>query len=154
MSRGHENIKIRIRILEALRHWLFKAAILNVKLKHLADWNKRRAEWAAVYNKLLADTGAVLPVTRVGNEHVWHLYVIRVKNRDTVRSKLEKHGIQTQIHYPKAVYQQPAYKHLGYDAGSFPETESLIPEILSLPINPFLREEEVQYVAETLKKCL
>ncbi len=130
-----------------------QAAILRVKLKRLADWSERRRAWAGLYSKLLSDTAVIVPDTKEGNGHVWHLYVIKVKEREVVREKLEKRGIETQIHYPKAVYQQPAYRHLGYGEGSFPVTETLIHQILSLPMHPFLREEEVRYVAEAITEC-
>jgi dTDP-4-amino-4,6-dideoxygalactose transaminase len=131
-----------------------QAAILRVKLKKLSEWNERRRAWVSLYNELLSDTDVVLPKTKKGNSHVWHLYVIRVRDRDAVREKLKNRGIETQIHYPKAVHQQPAYYHLGYNENSFPVTKMLIKEILSLPMHPFLREEEVRYVAETIKECI
>ncbi|MHA1169873.1 MAG: DegT/DnrJ/EryC1/StrS family aminotransferase, partial [Candidatus Hodarchaeales archaeon] len=131
-----------------------QAAILRVKLKYLADWNELRHKWAKLYTDLLSDTDVVLPKTKKGRGHVWHLYVIKVKDRDKVRKKLEDRGIETQIHYPKAVHQQPVYQYLGYDEGMFPVTEALIKEIISLPMHPFLKEEEVRYIAETIKECI
>jgi len=131
-----------------------QAAILRVKLKQLSDWNERRRRWAGLYNELLSDVDVVLPKVKEGNGHVWHLYVIRVKDRDALRTKLEEHGIGTQIHYPKAVHQQPVYNHLGYSKDSFPVTEALINEIISLPMHPFLKDEEVRYVTETIKTCI
>jgi dTDP-4-amino-4,6-dideoxygalactose transaminase len=131
-----------------------QAAILRVKLTQLFDWNERRRKWAEFYTTLLSDSVVAIPDTKEGNGHVWHLYVIKVKDRDAVREKLKERGIETQIHYPRAVHQQPAYHHLGYGGGSFPVTETLIQEILSLPMHPFLREEEVRYVAETIIECV
>ncbi|KPJ83724.1 MAG: erythromycin biosynthesis sensory transduction protein eryC1 [Spirochaetes bacterium DG_61] len=131
-----------------------QAAILRVKLRHLGTWNKKRQELAALYNEILSDANLILPKIKDKNEHIFHIYVVRVENRDVIKSNLEKKGIQTQIHYPKAVHQQPAYQHLGYREGFFPVTESLIKEILSLPMHPFLYEEEVHYVANTLKEML
>jgi len=131
-----------------------QAAILRVKLKYLSEWNEKRRRWAAFYDQLLADLDLILPKTKEYNEHVYHLYVIRVKGRDTFRANLEDHGIETQIHYPKAVYQQPAYSSLGYSSDTFPITEELTQEIVSLPMHPHLTEEEVRYVAGTIRKIL
>jgi dTDP-4-amino-4,6-dideoxygalactose transaminase len=131
-----------------------QAAIIRVKLRHLSDWNKRRQKLAALYNKLLSELDLILPQIKEGNEHIFHVYVVRTKNRDALRSSLERNGIETQIHYPKAVHQQPVYEDLGYSDGSFPVTETITREILSLPMHPFLGEDEVQYIADTIKKIL
>ena len=131
-----------------------QAAILRVKLKSLSEWNKRRKKLAALYNELLTDMSLVHPVVADGNDHVFHIYAVRVEDQDAFRMKLEKHGIETQIHYPKAVHQQPAYKSLGYGDGSFPVTEALARELVSLPMHPFLCEDEVRYIANIIKKVL
>lgn len=131
-----------------------QAAILRVKLKYLPEWNEKRRQWAALYDQLLKDLDVILPKTKDYNRHVYHLYVIRVKERDAFRANLEKHGIETQIHYPKPVYEQPAYSFLGYSNNTFPVTEKLTREIVSLPMHPHLTEEEVRYVAGTIRKIL
>jgi len=131
-----------------------QAAILRVKLKHLPDWNEKRCQWARLYDQLLTGVDGIQPKTKEYNKHVYHLYVIRVEERDSFRSNLEKHGIETQIHYPKAIHQQPAYSSLGYSAGAFPVTEELIKKIVSLPMHPHLTEDEVKYVAQTIREIL
>jgi dTDP-4-amino-4,6-dideoxygalactose transaminase len=151
MGQKHKYTNLKIGYQERLDE--IQAAILRVKLRYLAGWNERRRSWAERYHELLADADVVLPSAKEENLHAWHLYVIRVKERDNVREKMEKRGIETQIHYPKAVHQQPAYYNLGYGEGSLPITEALVQEIISLPMHPFLTEEEVCRVTETFKKC-
>jgi len=133
-----------------------QAAILRVKLRYLDRWNEQRRKWAALYDRLLADSEVVLPKERPYGRHVYHLYVIRVKgrNRDAVKARLAEAGIETQIHYPTPAHLQPAYADLGYAKGSFPITEGYSEEILSLPLYPELREEEIMTVAQELKLAL
>lgn len=131
-----------------------QAAILRVKLRYLDRWNEQRRRWAALYDRLLADAEVVCPKEQPYGRHVYHLYVIRVKGRDAVRASLAEAGIETQIHYPTPAHLQPAYAGLGYAKGSFPITERYSEEILSLPLYPELREEEVTEVARELKLAL
>ncbi|MGQ9478240.1 MAG: DegT/DnrJ/EryC1/StrS family aminotransferase [Candidatus Bipolaricaulia bacterium] len=131
-----------------------QAAILRIKLRHLDRWNEQRRKWAALYDKLLADTPVVCPKEQPYGRHVYHLYVIRVKWRDAVKARLAEAGIETQIHYPTPAHLQPAYANIGYAKGSFPITERYSEEILSLPLYPELKEEEVREVAQELKLAL
>lgn len=127
-----------------------QAAILNVKLKHLDKWNKRRIQLAKLYNDLLSETDTILPEKALYTRHVHHLYVIRHKKRDKLRKYLTSKGIGTQIHYPTPIHLQEAYKHLGYKKGDFPVTEKITKEILSLPLYPELKDNEVQDVCKNI----
>lgn len=132
-----------------------QAVVLSAKLKRLARWNEQRRAAAARYDELLAGEERVtLPVTAPGNEHVWHLYVIRVDDRDGVLSRLHEAGVGAGIHYPVPVHLQGAFKHLGHGPGAFPVTEALADSILSLPLYPQITGEQQQFVVETLRAAL
>jgi dTDP-4-amino-4,6-dideoxygalactose transaminase len=132
-----------------------QAAILRVKLRHLDRWNQQRRELAALYDDLLHDTeGVVRPAIRRGCAHVYHLYVIRCAERDRLREHLGNTGIVTGIHYPIPLHLQPAYDYLGINEGTYPVTERVAAEILSLPMYPELRREDVAKVSEKIKGCI
>lgn len=134
-----------------------QAAVLSVKLRHLAAWNARRWEVARLYCSHLKGCESeafVLPDIRSSEEHVFHLFVIRVKDRDRVAKELLEQGVGTVVHYPIPFHLQGGYKKLGYSAGDFPVTESLATQILSLPVYPEITDEQVDYVSECLKKVL
>ena len=128
-----------------------QAVVLRAKLARLADWNARRRAVAARYDELLTGLDVVTPVTLDGNEHVWHIYCIRVPRRDEVVSRLNAAGIGAAIHYPLPIHQTGAFAHLG---GSFPNAEAAAPEILSLPIYPQITPEQQARVAEALTAAL
>jgi dTDP-4-amino-4,6-dideoxygalactose transaminase len=129
-----------------------QAAILRVKLRHLDQWNEQRRERAALYDALLKDTAGVKCLTvREGCTHVYHLYVIKTTDRDRLREHLGNTGIVTGIHYPVPVYMQPAFGYLGMSEGTYPATERAAREILSLPMYPELRPEDVELVAGEIK---
>lgn len=136
-----------------------QAAVLNVKLKHLDGWNRIRRALAARYRgalSMLADDVDVLDVADWTTAHAFHLFVIRLKrhDRDRVLTRLRAAGIGAQIHYPIPIHLQEAYRSLGKLAGSFPVTEQLSREILSLPLCPYLGDEGVARVVETLRAVL
>jgi dTDP-4-amino-4,6-dideoxygalactose transaminase len=132
-----------------------QAAVLRVKLRRLADWNERRRRAAALYDELLAGIdGLILPKQAVGNDHVWHLYVIRVPRRDEVFSLLQELGIQAGIHYPVPLHLQPAFRHLGYRPGDFPVTEAAAASIISLPLHPHITPGQQDRVAEAIRKAM
>jgi dTDP-4-amino-4,6-dideoxygalactose transaminase len=132
-----------------------QAAILSAKLVHLAQWSSNRRAAAARYNQLLAEvSGVITPPDDEDYESVYHLYVIRVADRDGIKNALSKEGVSTGVHYPIPLHLQPAYAHLNLSAGSFPRTERLASEILSLPIFPELREEQVDHVVRSLKSAM
>ena len=128
-----------------------QAGFLTVKLRHLADWNCRRQEAARRYDELLAHIpGVTRPYCPDWNRAVYHLYVIRVRDRESLQKHLEKSKIGTAIHYPVPLHLQEAYKHLGYPKGSFPVSEQAAVEILSLPMYPQLGIEEIRRVVQEI----
>ncbi|MFP4555088.1 MAG: DegT/DnrJ/EryC1/StrS family aminotransferase, partial [Actinomycetota bacterium] len=132
-----------------------QAVILQAKLSRLAEWNGMRRAAAEWYREALHDVEKVLlPLTLEGNEHIWHLFVIRVPNRDAVLARLHGRGVGAGIHYPVPMHLQGALSDLGYRRGDFPVTERVAGEILSLPIYPGITEAQQQYVVESLKEAL
>jgi dTDP-4-amino-4,6-dideoxygalactose transaminase len=131
-----------------------QAAVLLAKLKRLAGWNQQRREAAARYGELLRDVpGLSLPSTDAGNEHIWHLYVVRVSRRDEVLKKLNADGIGAGIHYPIPVHLQGAFKYLQLGPGSFPVAEKTAGEILSLPMFAEITAEQQARVVESLRSA-
>jgi dTDP-4-amino-4,6-dideoxygalactose transaminase len=129
-----------------------QAAILRVKLRHLDAWTERRREIAGVYSEGLADSGLVLPIVPEWAEPVWHLYVVRSDERDSMRQRLDKMGIGTLIHYPIPPHLQAAYAHLGIAPGCLPVAEQLANEVLSLPMGPHLAIGDAAEVVAVLMK--
>lgn len=132
-----------------------QAAVLLAKLPHLDRWNAARAVHAAEYGRRLAGVaGIALPVARGATgdrlSHVYHLYVVRVADRDGVRKKLDAAGIQSGIHYPIPIHLQQAFADLGYKPGAFPVTERYAGGILSLPMFPELAPDQIAYVCDQL----
>ncbi len=123
-----------------------QAAFLRVKLKYIDDDNSRRREIARRYRQEIKNTAVKLPGVRASEDsHVWHLFVVRVSNRDAFQKKLAEQGIQTAIHYPVAPHHQQAYaKELGHL--KLPLTEALHREVVSLPVSPVMTDAEVDYV--------
>jgi dTDP-4-amino-4,6-dideoxygalactose transaminase len=128
-----------------------QAAILRVKLKYLEEANAARRRHARLYGQLLADSPVVTPAVSAYAEHVYHLYVVRVENRDGLNAILHDRGIATGIHYPVPIHLQPAYQDLGYVRGDFPITEQYAEQVLSLPMYPELEREAIVYVANMIK---
>ena len=132
-----------------------QAAILRVKLRHLDIWNSMRRQNAAIYNRELADIEEIIrPRQADYARHVYHVYAIRVRQRDRVIKELAKNGIVALIHYPIPLHLQKVYKDLGYNRGDFPVAEKIAQEILSLPIYPHLKESQIKFIAKTLKRIL
>ncbi|QWV93645.1 DegT/DnrJ/EryC1/StrS family aminotransferase [Geomonas oryzisoli] len=128
-----------------------QAALLRVKLRHLAADNDKRRRLAALYGELLAGTpGITLPVERPQGRHVYHLFVIRSDRRDLLKGHLDAAGIGCLVHYPVPVHRQPAYEGTGF--GSLEHTERAAAEILSLPMYPELPEADVQAVATAIRE--
>jgi dTDP-4-amino-4,6-dideoxygalactose transaminase len=128
-----------------------QAAMLRVKLPHLEDWNRRRAEIAAAYDEALSDT-AVRPLTRLGGRHVFHLYVVVASNRESFRAELERRGVATLIHYPAPIHRQPAYTGLADGPVPLGNSERLAEQIVSLPLYPELSDDEVDAVASAVRE--
>ena len=131
-----------------------QAAVLNVKLPHLADWVRRRSAIAARYREQLAGLqGLSLPSDEPG--HSWNQFVVRINSdRDAFKQILQDSGISTIIYYPIPIHSQPAYAHLRQQTGPLPITEQLCQQVLSLPIFPELTDQQQQTVIETLRKLL
>ncbi len=131
----------------------FQAAILEVKLKYLDNWNRARRQHAETYNSLLKDTnGIILPKELTDRQHVYHLYVVYVGDRESLREYLENANIGTSMHYPVALHLQNAFRYLGYKKGDLPNTEACAQGVLSLPMFPELTSKEVEYVCEKIKE--
>ena len=129
-----------------------QAGWLSVKLRHLANWNESRRTLAHAYHKLLADLkgSVVLPIEAPFTKGVYHLYVVRVHDREALQAHLAELGIGTGIHYPIPLHLQKAYQHLGYKQGDFPVTEKVAGEIVSLPMFPQLTSDQQKLVAESV----
>ena len=127
-----------------------QGAILGVKLRHLESWTEARRRNAAEYARQLADTSVTLPRERDDVRHVYHLYVVRLQQRDAWRDRLTEAGVQTGVHYPIPVHLQPAYRDLGYSAGAFPVCERASTEVLSLPMFPELTHQQIKEIALAL----
>ncbi len=131
-----------------------QANILNVKLNYITEWNKKRNIIAKKYKELLKNLDIQLPHIPDNYEHVFHIFAIKVKNRDKILSYLKEKQIFAGIHYPVPLHLQPAFKFLGYKKGDFPITEELFENELSLPISPELTDNEIEYVVESLKNAI
>ncbi len=131
-----------------------QGAILDVKLKHLPQWNTARRAHADYYTELLSnvDDSIVTPYEPSHVKAVYHLYVIRTRKRDELLQYLKEHDIEAGIHYPVPLHMQPVYKTLGYAHGAFPETERAAREILSLPIYPELAHAQMERVVDTMRE--
>jgi dTDP-4-amino-4,6-dideoxygalactose transaminase len=132
-----------------------QAVVLRAKLRRLAAGNLARQRAASRYAELLAGLPEViLPRTAPGNEHVWHLYVIRVPRRDHVLRRLNDEGIRAGVHYPVPVHLQPAFRDLGYRPGDFPVAEAAAVQVLSLPLYPQITQEQQARVADAVRRAL
>ena len=131
-----------------------QAAILRTKLNRLEQYIARRREIAQMYNELLANTSLVLPKEVSWGRHVYYLYVVRHPERDRIISQLRQEGIYLNISYPTPIHLMDAYRHLANGKGALPNTELASREIFSLPMFPTLTNEEVERVANAIKKIL
>jgi len=127
-----------------------QAAILNVKLKYLDEWNQQRIKIAQKYSKYL-DKYVKTPETKEDSTHIYHQYVIRTKKRDQLKNYLEKNGISTGIYYPKPLHLQECFKELGYKEGDMPVSEKSVQTVLSIPIYAEMSEDQVDYVIDNIK---
>src|SRR5713226_1298685 len=128
-----------------------QAAILRVKLRHLPNWQRARQSHAAEYNRLFSQIPGVMPpLTPEGFEHVYHQYTIRIEQRDALQKFLSERKIGSTVYYPHPLHLQPLYASLGHQAGDFPHAERAALEVLSLPMYPELRKEQIARVAENI----
>ncbi|MEW5945084.1 MAG: DegT/DnrJ/EryC1/StrS family aminotransferase [bacterium] len=132
-----------------------QAAVLSVKLRRLDEWNERRRKHAAHYRRLLTgDERVGLPEVSEGAEHVYHLFVVRVPDRDRVVERMRGEGIGVGVHYPAPLHLQASFRELGYGAGDFPVAEKAAAEVLSLPVYPELSETQIEFISEVLGRSL
>jgi dTDP-4-amino-4,6-dideoxygalactose transaminase len=129
-----------------------QAAVLRAKLKHLPAWNEARRGNAARYRQLLANTNTVLPSCDPRAEHIYHQFTLRHPRRDALQSYLKEHEVDTGIYYPLALHLQSAYAFLGHRPGDFPHAERATQEVLSIPIHPELTNEQIEYVADLIRR--
>jgi len=131
------------------------AGILQVKLKHLPDWNAGRRECARRYDALLSDIeGVASPFEAPYARSVYHLYVVRTRRRDALQKHLAENQIGTGLHYPLPLHLQEAYRHRGYREGDYPVAEEIAKELLSLPMYPGLTEAQQTRITETIQSGL
>lgn len=125
-----------------------QAAVLDIKLKHLDEDNDRRREIAKFYRENIKNPNIILPQLKEEENHVWHIFAVSTNDRDRLKKYLEGNGIETNIHYPTAPHKQECYKELEHL--SFPVSEKIHKEILSLPISPVLTNEEVTKIVKVI----
>jgi dTDP-4-amino-4,6-dideoxygalactose transaminase len=129
-----------------------QAAILRVKLKHLDRWSEARARNAALYNQLFEGSRAVRPDHDPHTRHIYNQYVLRVPKRDELRKFLTERGIGHEVYYPVPLHLQKCFASLGYKEGDLPNAEAAAKESLALPVYPELTEEQIRYVAATVRE--
>ena len=127
-----------------------QAAVLRVKLKYYAKDLALRQSVAAKYTEALKDKALIVPALMPECTSAWAQYSLRVQNRDALQAKLKERGIPTAVHYPMPLHLQECFAYLGYQKGSFAISEQVAQEIMSLPMNPYLADEEIHYIAEQL----
>ena len=155
MYANHGALKKPNHIIEGINSRMdgLQAAILSAKLPYILEWTERRIAAAALYNRQLQDIqNIILPEVRPGSKHTYHLYVIRVKQRNELMDYLKKQGIETVIHYPTPLPFLPAYNYLGHTRSDFPVAARLQEEILSLPLFPELTEAQIEYISGHIRK--
>ena len=134
-----------------------QAAILRVKIKYIDEWNAKRNELAAYYEKSLQGLGLIIPFVFKGNRHIYHLYTLRFKDKaekTTVEQALNTAGVDARTYYPIPLHMQECFGYLGYKAGDFPEAEKAASEILSIPIYPELTRQKQDHVIGVICKVL
>ncbi len=158
VTTGDDRLADRVRRLRKYHHVekgvnarldTLQAAILSVRLRRLAAWNQARIEHASSYRRLLADVGDLTFQEQTpSSNHVYHLLVVETERRDALREHLRAAGVETGVHYPVPIHLQPAYQDLGYKPGDFPNAERLAVRMLSLPMFPELRPDQIEFVAD------
>jgi dTDP-4-amino-4,6-dideoxygalactose transaminase len=153
-NHGSENKYVHTVLGHNYRMEGIQGAILNVKLKYLAQWTEQRRSIAARYREFLGDVGGIsLPKEMEYAKHVYHLFVIQSNDRDTLQGQLNNEGISTGLHYPIPLHLQPCFSYLHYRKGDFPIAETLAENCLSLPLFPEMTDREIEYVADKVRHC-
>ena len=130
-----------------------QAAVLRIKLNYLDNWNDKRRKHAKLYNEMLDGLNVITPIEKEYAKHIYHLYVIKSDFRDKLKEIFDKNNIQTYIHYPIPVHMQKAYANYR-NIYNLTSTEKTCKEILSLPMHPWLTEEEIRSISELIKKSI
>jgi len=129
-----------------------QGVVLSEKIKFLGSWNKQRNKIAQIYFELLAENySLVLPKVMNGNYHVWHLFVVRTKNRDKILREFDNHKVEFGVHYPLPIHRQNAYKEHKQFGNKISLADEYSKELLSLPIFPKMSDQEIERVVDTLK---
>ncbi|MFA5118009.1 MAG: DegT/DnrJ/EryC1/StrS family aminotransferase [Candidatus Omnitrophota bacterium] len=132
-----------------------QAALLREKLKYLNAWTRLRKAAAERYDAMLKDVpGVIIPRAVDQASHVYHVYAIRIKNRDAVVKKLQEKGIGVIVHYPIPLHMQKVYASLGYKKGDFPVAEQVSREIVSLPLYPYMKPSQIKYVVRQIRAAV
>lgn len=134
-----------------------QATILRIKLKYLDKWNNKRNKIAQYYLKNMNPKKKkefILPATKEGNNHIWHVFVVRTKKRDLLINFLAENSIESLIHYPIPPYKQAAYSELKSSSNKFPLTNNISNEVLSLPIGPHMKKDETKYVCDKINEFI
>jgi dTDP-4-amino-4,6-dideoxygalactose transaminase len=130
-----------------------QAAIVSAKLPHLDGWTAARQRNALLYDQLFVQAGLEVKTPKVvGDRHIFNQYVIRVSDRDNLRSFLKEKGIGTEVYYPVPMHLQECFAYLGYAEGSFPESEKAAKETLAIPVYPEVSETQVNYVVDCIQQ--
>jgi dTDP-4-amino-4,6-dideoxygalactose transaminase len=156
LARDHGRTKKYVHEAEGFNERMdgLQGAILRAKLAHLDDWNEARRAHAARYRALLRDLDLVLPYELPGARSVYHIFCIRVQQRDAVLEGLRAMGIGAGVHYPIPIHLQPAFAYLGYAEGAFPVAEEAGRQFLSLPLYPELTDALIRRVADAVRALL
>jgi len=152
-SHGEDGQRLHIEVGYCSRLHGMQAALLRTKLPRLREWNALRAQAADEYRRLLPGDRIALPSVAADGQHVYHLYVVKTRDRDRFRARLAERGVQTAVHYPVPLHLEPAFASLGYTLGDFPQAESVTAQIVSLPMFPHLSTGEVQTVAKAVEEA-
>ena len=131
-----------------------QCAIVNVKLKHYTKDLQLRQDVAKKYNQALSSKDILLPTVSEDRTSAYAQYSIRVKERDTLQARLKEQGIPTAVHYPMPLHLQECFEYLGYKEGDFPVAEKVSQEIMSLPMNPYLTKDEVEFIVNKVIECI
>ena len=130
-----------------------QAAVLDIKLQRLDEWNNCRRQAAAHYTARLEGSRVTAPKTLPHGEHIYHVFLVQVEDRDRVRQQLSERGVETGLHYPVPLHLQEAFRYLEQGPGSFPVTEQVAERLLSLPMFPHLTPDQIDYVCDELIKA-
>jgi len=153
-NQGNANRYFHILLGRNNRMDTLQAVVLDVKLKYLDEWNKKRRQVADYYNKKLAGLPVKLPFVPDYTTHIYHQYVLRVRGSSkALLDHLHKAGIDSRVFYPLPLHLQKCFEYLGYKRGDFPQAELAAKQILTLPIYPELTQEEKDYIIQSVRNC-